>query len=220
MMSQYIGLDKFKHIYVVDLCHSLCEVARKKAKTKGWKNVTVIEGDACRFQPPEGMATLVTFSYSLSSECSSRGRWRAPQQGSHRAAPNQTGLTHSYRRRVLRLAAATCLLQHHPTRFCPCSDPTLPQRRGQCHQHAGAGRLPGRDRLLRQLQVRPAHAPDDVGQALLLEVRSQAHSLADPACLHHQGNSVSSHKYMAGVCTCPVSYWPPSSAFLFHHISC
>ncbi|GAX75478.1 hypothetical protein CEUSTIGMA_g2921.t1 [Chlamydomonas eustigma] len=66
MMSKYISLDKFKAIYVVDLCHSLCEVAKKKAKAKGWKNVHVIEGDACRFQPPEGAATLVTFSYSLS----------------------------------------------------------------------------------------------------------------------------------------------------------
>ena len=68
MMSKYISLDKFKAIYVVDLCHSLCEVAKKKAKAKGWKNVHVIEGDACKFQPPEGNASLVTFSYSLSSE--------------------------------------------------------------------------------------------------------------------------------------------------------
>jgi betaine lipid synthase len=68
MMSKYIPLDKFKAIYVVDLCHSLCEVAKKKAKSKGWKNVHVVEGDACKFQPPEGAATLVTFSYSLSSK--------------------------------------------------------------------------------------------------------------------------------------------------------
>ncbi len=67
MMSKYIGLENFAAVYVVDLCHSLCEVAKKKAQQKGWKNVHVIEGDACRFQPPGGQATLVTFSYSLSS---------------------------------------------------------------------------------------------------------------------------------------------------------
>lgn len=66
MMAEYMGLEKFKAIYVVDLCHSLCEVAKKKAKAKGWKNVHVVEGDACTFQPPAGAATLVTFSYSLS----------------------------------------------------------------------------------------------------------------------------------------------------------
>lgn len=68
MMAKYIGLDKFKAIYVVDLCHSLCEVAKEKAKAKGWKNVHVVEGDACTFEPAGGSATLVTFSYSLTSE--------------------------------------------------------------------------------------------------------------------------------------------------------
>ena len=68
MMSQYLPLDKFKAIYVVDLCTSLCDQARKKVVTKGWNNVFVVEGDACAFTPPEGVATLVTFSYSLSSE--------------------------------------------------------------------------------------------------------------------------------------------------------
>lgn len=67
MMSQYLPMDKFKSIYVVDLCKSLCEQARKKVVTKGWDNVFVVEGDACAFAPPEGTATLVTFSYSLSS---------------------------------------------------------------------------------------------------------------------------------------------------------
>jgi betaine lipid synthase len=67
MMAQYIDLSKFKAIYVVDLCHSLCEVAKRKAKAKGWKNVHVVEADACAFTPPEGAATLITFSYSLTS---------------------------------------------------------------------------------------------------------------------------------------------------------
>lgn len=67
-MSQYLPLDRFKAIYVVDLCASLCEQARKKVASNGWKNVNVVEGDACSFVPSTGTATLVTFSYSLSSK--------------------------------------------------------------------------------------------------------------------------------------------------------
>lgn len=67
MMSSYMDLSKFKRIYIVDLCSSLCEQARMKVKKNNWKNVTVVEGDACEFVPEEGKATLVTFSYSLSS---------------------------------------------------------------------------------------------------------------------------------------------------------
>eukprot|EP00195_Chlamydomonas_chlamydogama_P005703 CAMPEP_0202899678 /NCGR_PEP_ID=MMETSP1392-20130828/7850_1 /ASSEMBLY_ACC=CAM_ASM_000868 /TAXON_ID=225041 /ORGANISM="Chlamydomonas chlamydogama, Strain SAG 11-48b" /LENGTH=653 /DNA_ID=CAMNT_0049585927 /DNA_START=166 /DNA_END=2127 /DNA_ORIENTATION=- len=66
MMAQYLPLENFKSIYVVDLCHSLCEIAKSKVKAKGWRNVHVVEADACTFQPPEGTATLITFSYSLS----------------------------------------------------------------------------------------------------------------------------------------------------------
>ncbi|WPT16758.1 hypothetical protein PSENEW3_00004766 [Picochlorum sp. SENEW3] len=66
MMSEYMDLSKFKKIYVVDLCSSLCEQARKKVAENGWKNVSVVEADACEFTPDEGKATLVTFSYSLS----------------------------------------------------------------------------------------------------------------------------------------------------------
>ena len=67
MMAKYIDLTKFKRIYVVDLCASLCEQARQKVKENGWKNVTVVEADACEFAPEEEKANLVTFSYSLSS---------------------------------------------------------------------------------------------------------------------------------------------------------
>lgn len=67
MMSKYIDLKRFKKIYIVDLCHSLCEQAKKKAKENGWENVSVVEADACEFSPEEDKATLVTFSYSLSS---------------------------------------------------------------------------------------------------------------------------------------------------------
>ena len=71
MMSEYLPLDTFKTIYVVDLCKSLCEQARRKVEAKGWKNVVVVEGDACTFVPPKDeKASLVTFSYSLSSKFS------------------------------------------------------------------------------------------------------------------------------------------------------
>lgn len=39
---------------------------------QGWANVSVVEADACQWAPPEGAATLVTFSYSLSSEALTR----------------------------------------------------------------------------------------------------------------------------------------------------
>eukprot|EP00245_Coleochaete_scutata_P005726 TRINITY_DN1951_c0_g1_i1.p1 TRINITY_DN1951_c0_g1~~TRINITY_DN1951_c0_g1_i1.p1 ORF type:complete len:664 (-),score=144.25 TRINITY_DN1951_c0_g1_i1:680-2671(-) len=66
MMSEYIDLSCFKKIYVVDICTALCEVAEKKVHKRGWRNVEVVESDACLFEPKEGNATLVTFSYSLS----------------------------------------------------------------------------------------------------------------------------------------------------------
>ena len=67
MMEEFMPLEDFKEIYVVDLCHSLCEVAKKKVIEKGWKNVFVVEADATKFVLPEGKkATLCTFSYSLS----------------------------------------------------------------------------------------------------------------------------------------------------------
>ena len=72
MMADFIPLHRFKAIYVVDLCHSLCEQAKKKVLQKGWTNVHVVEGDACTFQPAEGIASLVTFSYSLSSKLDTR----------------------------------------------------------------------------------------------------------------------------------------------------
>lgn len=41
--------------------------AKQKVAAKGWGNVHVVEADACTFTPPGKTATLVTFSYSLSS---------------------------------------------------------------------------------------------------------------------------------------------------------
>lgn len=80
MMAEYTDLTRFKAIYVVDLCKSLCDVAKKKLSDPRFKNVHVIEGDACTFQPEKLHipADLITYSYSLSSAplplCSHGGR--------------------------------------------------------------------------------------------------------------------------------------------------
>lgn len=68
MMSHILDLSVFDKIYVVDICSALCEVARQKVHRKGWSNVEIVEGDACTFAP-DLPATLITFSYSLTSEC-------------------------------------------------------------------------------------------------------------------------------------------------------
>ena len=66
-MALLTNLDTtFDKIYLIDLSPSLCEVARKRCKEHGWKNVEVICGDACDFEIPEESAQLITFSYSLS----------------------------------------------------------------------------------------------------------------------------------------------------------
>jgi betaine lipid synthase len=69
MMAQYTDLSRFKAIYVVDLCKSLCDVARKKFLQPEFRNVHVIEADACTFSPEKIHipADLITYSYSLSS---------------------------------------------------------------------------------------------------------------------------------------------------------
>eukprot|EP00249_Psilotum_nudum_P001938 c14704_g1_i2 orf=83-685(+) len=69
LMSRYIDLSKFEKIYVVDICGPLCDVARQKSKTLSWTNVEIVEADACNFAPVSKPVTLITFSYSLSSEC-------------------------------------------------------------------------------------------------------------------------------------------------------
>lgn len=77
-MAAFLPVDKFfKHVYLVDLSPSLCEVARDRFERLGWKNVTVLCQDARSFTLPEktdprstSVATdgvdLVTMSYSLS----------------------------------------------------------------------------------------------------------------------------------------------------------
>jgi betaine lipid synthase len=64
MMSKYINLSCFKKIYVVDLCHSMCEKAKERVQKNKWTNVQVIESDAAIEFLKE--VNLVTFSYSLS----------------------------------------------------------------------------------------------------------------------------------------------------------
>ncbi|GAQ92949.1 betaine lipid synthase [Klebsormidium nitens] len=64
LMAQYLDLAAFQRIYVVDICPSLCAVAREKVAARGWHNVEVVEADACTFRAPDA-AQLITFSYSL-----------------------------------------------------------------------------------------------------------------------------------------------------------
>lgn len=66
-MAGFCDLSLFKKVYVVDICGPLCEIAREKVAKNGWTNVEVVEADVCDYKPDETHATLVTFSYSLSS---------------------------------------------------------------------------------------------------------------------------------------------------------
>lgn len=92
-MSAYVDVPEFfSSVYLVDFSPSLCEVARKRFKRLGWKNVKVVCQDARTFrledhesdsvgavgfaQSPTtyyseesasvGGADLITMSYSLS----------------------------------------------------------------------------------------------------------------------------------------------------------
>jgi betaine lipid synthase len=76
-MNQFLPVESFSHVYLVDLSPSLLEVARQRFERLGWKNVTVVCQDAREFRLPgvskgavetksQGGADLVTMSYSLS----------------------------------------------------------------------------------------------------------------------------------------------------------
>jgi S-adenosylmethionine-diacylgycerolhomoserine-N-methlytransferase len=52
-------------IYVLDLSHSLLEIAKQRVAERDWTNVETVEADATTFQPPGGPVDVVTFSYSL-----------------------------------------------------------------------------------------------------------------------------------------------------------
>lgn len=63
----YLGdrIGTLSKIYVLDLSHSLLEVAQKRIADRGWANVETVEADATTFQPAGGQVDVVTFSYSL-----------------------------------------------------------------------------------------------------------------------------------------------------------
>lgn len=58
-------IGRLQKAYVVDLSTSLLEVASERFKARGWDNAQAVEADATAWQPPEGAADVVTFSYSL-----------------------------------------------------------------------------------------------------------------------------------------------------------
>ena len=58
-------LKDFSHVYLVDLSSSLLKVAEQRVAARGWTNVTPVHADATKFLPDEGLADIVTFSYSL-----------------------------------------------------------------------------------------------------------------------------------------------------------
>ncbi len=59
------SIDQIQKVYVIDLAESLLEVANDRFRQRGWDNVTTQAADATKWQPAEGQADVVTFSYSL-----------------------------------------------------------------------------------------------------------------------------------------------------------
>ena len=168
MMAEYMPLDSFQRIYIVDLCKSLCEVARKKVRDKGWKNVVVVEGDACTFVPPEGKAQLITFSYSLSSAPP-----RPQQRCMFSPVPPPPCRDHAAPNSPFCVSVGLLLAR---------SDPAVSHSRGSCDHIPGPGARPAwRHRLLCALALRPAAAPDVLDPALFLAVRRLLHFTASLA---------------------------------------
>lgn len=64
---EYFGpkLEQLGRVYVVDLSRSLLDVAKQRIQQQSWSNVETVEADATIFQPANGPADVVTFSYSL-----------------------------------------------------------------------------------------------------------------------------------------------------------
>ena len=58
-------VEKLGKVYVVDLSTSLLKMAQRRIEDRQWTNVEAVEADATKWQPPEGTADVVTFSYSL-----------------------------------------------------------------------------------------------------------------------------------------------------------
>jgi S-adenosylmethionine-diacylgycerolhomoserine-N-methlytransferase len=64
---EFLGerIKKFHKVYLVDLSSSMLNIAKQRIARRGWTNVETVEADATRFRLPEGLADVVTFSYSL-----------------------------------------------------------------------------------------------------------------------------------------------------------
>lgn len=64
---EYFGerIGQLGKIYIVDLCPSLLEVARRRVRDNEWRNVEVVQSDAVNFRPTETLVDAITFSYSL-----------------------------------------------------------------------------------------------------------------------------------------------------------
>lgn len=58
-------VPELQKAYVVDLAGSLLKVAGERFRGNGWSHVKAVEADATTWQPSEGYADVVTFSYSL-----------------------------------------------------------------------------------------------------------------------------------------------------------
>ncbi|GJJ78849.1 betaine lipid synthase [Entomortierella parvispora] len=70
-MNNHFPISKFERVYLVDLCPSLCKVARERFQKFGWTNVVVLCEDALGMDfpgmaNPVGQMDVVTMSYSLS----------------------------------------------------------------------------------------------------------------------------------------------------------
>jgi S-adenosylmethionine-diacylgycerolhomoserine-N-methlytransferase len=64
---EFLGnrIRKLRKAYLVDLSSSMLEIAKRRIVRNGWTNVEAVEADAAMFQPPEGQADVIVFSYSL-----------------------------------------------------------------------------------------------------------------------------------------------------------
>jgi len=73
-MHKHFPISSFDAVYLIDLCDSLLDIARRRFAQNGWKNVIVLCQDASEFSLPEwsngmdpkGSVGFITMSYSLS----------------------------------------------------------------------------------------------------------------------------------------------------------
>ncbi|KAF9411502.1 hypothetical protein BGZ94_001334, partial [Podila epigama] len=70
-MNKHFPINKFERVYLVDLCPSLCRIARERFQKIGWTNVVVLCEDALNsnfpgLDSPHSKIDVITMSYSLS----------------------------------------------------------------------------------------------------------------------------------------------------------